>query len=128
MEQFEKYIEKIWIIVVAILVEFFMCRYIMNFKQLDEIKKIRFEKAGVIIEALKIAQVDGYWQHFSVGFAWAIILMFLIVFRFKVQRYIAVIIYISMLIFFWIVFWDPIVTTFLILAIVIFLFVCSMGN
>ena len=128
MEQFEKYIEKIWIIVVAMLVEFFMCRYIMNFKQLDEIKKIRLEKAGVIIEALKIAQVDGYWQHFSVGFAWAIILMFLIVFRFKVQRYIAVIIYIFMLIFFWIVFWDPIVTTFLILAIVIFLFVYSMGN
>ncbi|WP_303973550.1 hypothetical protein [Streptococcus merionis] len=128
MEQFEEYIENPIKLSVLFLIEILMSCWIYSFKNSSEIASIRHQNLGALREAFEIVQVDGYYAHLFIGLVWAIILLFLIVLGFKRRKYIAALIYIVFLIIFWVIFRDPIVTTFLTISIASGLILLSMDS
>jgi hypothetical protein len=113
----EDYITNIWLFCVSIIFEIATCVYIFVFKNSQAVKSITTnENLNTVTKAFKIVQLPDYYQHLIVGLIWIFVLLGIILYTLKQKKYLGTLIYIIFIVAFWLFFWDPILTSFLILG------------
>ena len=113
----EDYISNVWLFVVSIIFEILACIYIFLFKNSQVVKSITTNKnLNTVTKAFKIAQLPEYYEHLIVGLIWIFVLLGIILYTLKQKKYLGTLIYIIFVVAFWLFFWDPILTSFLILG------------
>lgn len=121
MEEFKDYIEEyispVWLFVVSIIFEIVTCIYIFLFKNSQAVKSIATNKSlNTVTKAFNIVQLPDYYQHLIVGLVWIFVLLGIILYTLKQKKYLGTLIYVIFVVVFWLIFWDPILTSFLILG------------
>ena len=113
----EDYISNVWLFFVSIIFEIAMCIYILLFKNSPAVKSITTnESLNTVTKAFNIVQLPDYYQHLIVGLVWIFVLLGIILYTLKQKKYLGTLIYIIFVVVFWLIFWDPILTSFLILG------------
>ncbi|WP_311155131.1 hypothetical protein [uncultured Streptococcus sp.] len=113
----EDYISNVWLFVVSSIFEIATCIYIYIFKNSQVVKSITTnENLNTVTKAFKIVQLPDYYQHLIVGLIWIFVLLGIILYTLKQKKYFGTLIYIIFVVVFWLFFWDPILTSFLILG------------
>lgn len=114
---FEENVSNLWLFIFLLAFEVGMIIWTWSFKSSDLVQKITNDDSlNTISRAFKIIQLDGYYPHLFLGVIWIFILLGLVLYSFKQKKYIGIIVYILYIIVFWLVFWDPILTSFLIIG------------
>lgn len=121
MEEFKDYIEEyispVWLFVVSIIFEIVTCIYTFLFKNSQAVKSITTNKSlNTVTKAFNIVQLPDYYQHLIVGLVWIFVLLGIILYTLKQKKYLGTLIYVIFVVVFWLIFWDPILTSFLILG------------
>ncbi|ATF63969.1 hypothetical protein CO687_00010 [Streptococcus gordonii] len=113
----EDYISNVWLFFVSIIFEIAICIYILLFKNSPAVKSITTnESLNTVTKAFNIVQLPDYYQHLIVGLVWIFVLLGIILYTLKQKKYLGTLIYIIFVVVFWLIFWDPILTSFLILG------------
>lgn len=113
----EDYISNVWLFFVSIIFEIAICIYILLFKNSPAVKSITTnESLNTVTKAFNIVQLPDYYQHLIVGLVWIFVLLGIILYTLKQKKYLGTFIYIIFVVVFWLIFWDPILTSFLILG------------
>lgn len=114
---FEKNVSNLWLFIFLLAFEVGMIIWTGLFKSSDLVQKItNDDRLNTISRAFKIIQLDDYYPHLIVGIVWIFILLGLVLYSFKERKYGGTLIYILFIIIFWLIFWDPILTSFLIIG------------
>ena len=113
----EDYISNVWLFFVSIIFEIAICIYILLFKNSPAVKSITTnESLNTVTKAFNIVQLPDYYQHLIVGLVWIFVLLGIILYTLKQKKYLGTLIYIIFVVVVWLIFWDPILTSFLILG------------
>jgi len=113
----EEYISNACLFVVSIIFEIVTCIYTFLFKNSQAVKSITTnESLNTVTKAFNIVQLPDYYQHLIVGLFWIFVLLGIILYTLKQKKYLGTLIYVIFVVVFWLVFWDPILTSFLILG------------
>ncbi|WP_297664334.1 hypothetical protein [uncultured Streptococcus sp.] len=116
-EIFEQYVSNLWLFICICLSEIIIIIWTWFFKNSQLVKDITNNpKLNTISRAFEIIQLDDYYPHLIVGIIWIFILLGLVLYSFKERKYGGTLIYILFIIVFWLIFWDPILTSFLIIG------------
>lgn len=113
----EEYISNVWLFVVSIIFEIGTCIYTFLFKNSQAVKSITTnESLNTVTKAFNIVQLPDYYRHLIVGLVWIFVLLGIILYTLKQKKYLGTLIYVIFVVVFWLIFWDPILTSFLILG------------
>lgn len=113
----EDYISNVWLFFVSIIFEIAICIYILLFKNSPAVKSITTnESLNTVAKTFKIAQLPEYYEHLIVGLVWIFVLLGIILYTLKQKKYLGTLIYIIFVVVFWLIFWDSILTLFLMLG------------
>ena len=116
-EIFEQYVSNLWLFICICLSEIIIIIWTWFFKNSQLVKDITNNpKLNTISRAFEIIQLYDYYPHLIVGIIWIFILLGLVLYSFKERKYGGTLIYILFIIVFWLIFWDPILTSFLIIG------------
>ena len=113
----EDYISNVWLFFVSIIFEIAICIYILLFKNSPAVKIITTnESLNTVAKTFKIVQLPEYYEHLIVGLVWIFVLLGIILYTLKQKKYLGTLIYIIFVVVFWLIFWDSILTLFLMLG------------
>ena len=122
-EIFEQHVSNLWLFICICLSEIFIIIWTWLFKNSQSVKEITNNRnLNTISRAFKIIQLDDYYPHLIVGIIWIFILLGLVLYSFKERKYGGICFFLLstllllFIIIFWLIFWDPILTSFLIIG------------
>ncbi|WP_165209866.1 hypothetical protein ACFSN5_07730 [Streptococcus tangpeifui] len=117
IKDIEKYISNIWLLGFTTLIEIGISFWTWSFKNSQLVKNITSDESlNTISKSFKIIQLNGYYFHLIFGIIWIFFLLGLILYSLKQRKYVGVLWYILFIVIFWLIFWDPILTSFLIVG------------
>ena len=106
------YISKILLFWGSLIIEIVICIFTFSFKSSETVRKItNDESLNTVTKAFKIVQITDYYYYLIFGLVWIFVLLGIILYTLKQKKYLGTSIYV-----FWLIFWDPILTSFLILG------------
>ncbi|GEM_PF-1696386 len=113
----EEYILNLWLFVVSVIVELLICIYTFLFKSSETVRNITTDESlNTVTKAFKIVQIPDYYHHLISGLVWIFLLLGLVLYTLKQNKFLGTLIYIIFIVIFLLIFWDPILTSFLILG------------
>lgn len=111
------HISNVWLLFTNIIFEIMISIYILSFKNSSTVKSITTnENLNTAAKSFHIVQSPNYYQHLIIRLVWIFVLLGLILYTLKQKKYLEALIYIIFVVIIWLIFWDPIVTVFLMLG------------
>lgn len=111
------YISKILLFWGSLIIEIVICTFTFLFKSSETVRKItNDESLNTVTKAFKIVQITDYYYYLIFGLVWIFLLLGLVLYTLKQNKFLGTLIYIIFIVIFWLIFWDPILTSFLILG------------
>lgn len=111
------YISKILLFWGSLIIEIVICIFTFSFKSSETVRKItNDESLNTVTKAFKIVQITDYYYYLIFGLVWIFVLLGIILYTLKQKKYLGTLIYVIFVVAFWLIFWDPILTSFLILG------------
>lgn len=111
------YISKILLFWGSLIIEIVICIFTFSFKSSETVRKItNDESLNTVTKAFKIVQITDYYYYLIFGLVWIFVLLGIILYTLKQKKYLGTLIYVIFVVVFWLIFWDPILTSFLILG------------
>lgn len=111
------YISKILLFWGSLIIEIVICIFTFSFKSSETVRKItNDESLNTVTKAFKIVQITDYYYYLIFGLVWIFVLLGIILYTLKQKKYLGTLIYVIFVVVFWLIFWDPILTSFLFLG------------
>ncbi|WP_368386751.1 hypothetical protein [Streptococcus salivarius] len=114
---FEENVSNLGLFILFSLIEVGMIIWTWSFKSSETVRNITTDESlNTVTKAFKIVQIPDYYYHLISGLVWIFILLGLVLYTLKQNKFLGTLIYIIFIVIFWLIFWDPILTSFLILG------------
>ena len=114
---FEENVSNLGLFILFSLIEVGMIIWTWSFKSSETVRNITTDESlNTVTKAFKIVQIPDYYHHLISGLVWIFLLLGLVLYTLKQNKFLGTLIYIIFIVIFWLIFWDPILTSFLILG------------
>ena len=114
---FEENVSNLGLFILFSLIEVGMIIWTWSFKSSETVRNITTDESlNTVTKAFKIVQIPDYYHHLISGLVWIFILLGLVLYTLKQNKFLGTLVYIIFIVIFWLIFWDPILTSFLILG------------